>query len=242
MPSFQIRFLLFVGASLLLASGSSFAQDSTHCKKGAFKGSEFYLPTESGLNDVKFKNDIRLWEAGLNKEGKLVNANGVKEAPCMAGPGIPSRRGGFRIDKGSSKPSQVSAPKCLVPYFSVAAAYPPGTILEIPAMKGKQIAMPPDGHMVTHPGYVTVDDDGGPAGIKDPGRIDFYTGTYAQKDPQNFFQKEKKLGLTGSGRCNEFNVIKQNSSEYKEAKLAMEQALSDQSTPKKPAKKSPSQR
>lgn len=75
---------------------------------------------------------------------------------------------------------------CLIPYLHIAADpefFAMGDVVEVPALKGKQVPHPSGSGMMKHPGYVIVADTGGD--IKGDNRFDFFIGGMAWESPRN---------------------------------------------------------
>lgn len=150
---------------------------------------------------------------GFTKSGKLLDNDGsLSENPC------PKIFGDLTTVSGGSH-------KCLVPFITVACdtdIYSFGTIFKVSFLKDVVISMPPDGKQkMRHPGYVICEDTG--SAIKGPGRFDFYSGTYGDRDKNNIFSSasigDKKLRLETKD-CRDdksYTVIKHSDPEWASA-------------------------
>lgn len=132
----------------------------------------------------KFKDEVRMQGYGTLSDGSLLDYRGkITNDECKNGRGA----------KGD----------CLIPFLSVAADpsyYRIGDIIKMPGLKGQELKLP-DGKMMTHPGYVIVQDVG--SAIKGANRFDFFVGTYhkftvaSKKKADTLYSPDNRFGIGG---------------------------------------------
>lgn len=189
------------------------------CEKTIATTSTYYTPSAKVICNTnkpcaKFKEIISVQGSGTLSKGTIYTSTGKT------------------VDIGDCDTSVGKGNTCLIPYVSVAADLrynELGDIIEVPALKGKEIRLS-NGKTMRHPGYFVVDDKGAKSHISGPNRFDIYTGPHDLDDPKNAFGTEAPavLRMTDKTECGPhkaFKAIKPGDTKYKEAQVAINQSL-----------------
>jgi 3D (Asp-Asp-Asp) domain-containing protein len=189
-------------------SGQSFCATSNKVAS-----SVYFLPHEKNYRTrSEFLAAVKMQGSGVRRDGRIQQYTGeVKPANPRCNGSVTGAAG-----------------RCLIPMISIAADprhYRMGDIIQVPALKGKMIALP-SGKKFKHPGYFVVDDTGG--AIKGAGRFDFYTGDLTWKASNNDFGLRGAFPLTAKKLCKlDFKVVRHSQSEWNLAKTEIVDSLSE---------------
>lgn len=169
----QVFVLFTIGCYLL---GGNFCRAAA-CGIKRVQPSIYFVPRQSDYcsgNRVcaRFRKEVQLQGSGFLNNGRVLRF---------------ARLNFHRGENPTTCPTVIGAAGCLIPFFSVAADlhyYRPGTIISIPALRGKFVQLPGVG-LRRYPGYFIVQDTG--VAIRGRARFDFFTGTMGPYHPQNAF-------------------------------------------------------
>lgn len=217
-----VRTLLPIITSMILlpaAQAKRNAQRNFLCSASIATTSTYYTPSAKVIcNSNKpcgaFKEIVDIQGSGTLSKGKIYTFTGKT------------------VDIGECETSLGKGNTCLIPYISVAADlnyHELGDIIEVPALKGKEIRLE-NGKIMKHPGYFIVDDRGAASHIRGPNRFDVYTGSHDQNDPKNAFGSDASSDLRmvdkkECGPSKAFNTVKTGSAKYKQSQQAINQSL-----------------
>lgn len=194
-------------------------RDAFLCAPSIATTSTYYTPSakvicKSNTPCATFKEIVDVQGSGTLSKGKIFTSTGKT------------------VDIGNCETSIGRGNTCLLPYVSVAADLrynELGDIIEVPALKGKEIRLS-NGKIMKHPGYFIVDDKGAKSHVSGPNRFDIYTGPHDLDDPNNAFGTEAPavLRMTDKTECGPhkaFKAIKPGDAKYKVAQVAINQSL-----------------
>lgn len=237
------RFILITGVLLTVLEPAAQARKArkSSCGENMAKTSTYFVPKLSDYcKDGKvcdaFKRAVTMEGAGLLPDNKVLE---------WAGRDKKTRKHQFTAKDRSDCPTGARGAwgDCLMPFLSVAAQtgkngpYQKGDIIALPALKGKQLRMP-DGRIMTHPGFVIVQDIG--EAIRGSRRFDFFVGTYRETDRNNPFGGHGAFDMSDKNSCEsykQFSVIRAPRKSrtpddtYANALAAIESAFSGASQP-----------